>query len=395
MAEPQNNNHTSAAAAEESVHELRLRILVIEDEAAHAELIQRLLRRNAYWNLDIEHRHSYSSALPLLMNGAVDVVLTDLDLPDTRGLDTLQAVREQSGDVPVLVLTSTDDNGFGRLAVQSGADDYLVKSDLSSGLLTRAILYAIERRKSRRRIRQATQELKRNIRDLTDFARIISHDLKTPLAVIRMELDRAELSIGKADAQANMAEAVLSAQQELDFAVRLIDDLSKFARVGAHGADPQPLALTPLIRKAIDRATACFPGQQDSVEWRLSPPDMDEQILGHESMLYQLFENLFGNAIKYRSDAEPDIRVSVRTESGRVHITVSDNGMGIPVADRKRVLEMFERVSGRDQAGTGIGLAIASRIAEMHGESLTISDGHGEGASPGTAFHFSLPVSPR
>lgn len=393
MADP-NSDSNRLPNGEHLRDEPRLSILIIEDEIAHAELIQRLLRRNAYWSMDIEHRHSFSSALSLLVAGGVDVVLTDLDLPDTRGIATLKAVREQSGDVPVLVLTSTDDNSFGQLAVQSGADDYLVKSDLSSGLLTRAILYAIERRKSRRRIRQATQELKRNIRDLTDFARIISHDLKTPLAVIRMELDRAETSIGKPDAQATMVESVLSAQQELDFAVQLIDDLSMFARVGAHGAEPQTLELTPLIRRAIDRSSACFPGQQDSVEWTLTPPDSDDRILGHESMLYQLFENLFGNAIKYRSEAEPDIRVSLRSEAGRVHITVSDNGLGIPVQDRKRVVKMFERISGRDQPGTGIGLAIASRIAEMHGETLAISNGHGEGDAPGTAFHFSLPLAP-
>ena len=376
-------------------HRPRLNILLIEDEAAHAELISRLLRRNGDWDVRVDLRRSISAALPVFAAAPIHVVLTDLDLPDSRGLDTLHTVREHCGDIPVLVLTSTDDTSFGRLAVKSGADDYLVKSDLSAGLLARAVIYSIERRRAQRRIRQATLELKRNVRDLEDFARIVSHDLKTPLAVIRMDLDQAQSAIGKADRESLLEESIESAHQELDFTVRLIDDLSMFARLGGKISEPQELELLPLIQRAVDRAVACYPHIDNVGPLRMTLPSQSFLVFAHESMLHQLFENLVGNALKYHSHLQPDIRIGAVREGDRIAVTVADNGLGIPEKDRARVLKMFERISGRDQIGTGIGLAISDRIAEMHGGPLEISEGHGDETAPGTTFRFTLPTPPQ
>jgi signal transduction histidine kinase len=372
----------------------RLNILLIEDELAHMELTSRMLRRNRDWSVTVIESGSIAQARKTLEGGKIDAVLTDLDLPDSFGLDTLTAVRKLCGDVPVLVLTSTDDISLGQRAVKRGADDFLVKSDLSEGLLARAVLYAIERRRSQSRLRHTTLELKRNIRDLEDFARIVSHDLKTPLAVIRMDLDRAEMSIGETDGQAIIAEALLSAQQELDFAVRLIDDLSTFARLGGKAKQTQIIDLPELLRQAADRAFIGYPHQSADATFDCECEVESCRVVGHESMLHQLFENLIGNALKYRSPEQASIRVRITDQGTRLHVSVSDNGLGIPEKDRARVVRMFERIPGRQQPGTGIGLAVASRIAEMHGGSLTITDGHGSGNAPGTAFHLSLPCAP-
>jgi signal transduction histidine kinase len=173
--------------------------------------------------------------------------------------------------------------------------------------------------------------------------------------------------------------------------VRLIDDLSMFARLGGHATQPVDLDLNPLIQRSMDRAMASYPHPDAEGLIHIRMPKTELRVTGHESMLHQLFENLIGNALKYRSPHAPDLRIAARREGDRVIVSVADNGLGIPAPDRQRVMKMFERVAGREQLGTGIGLSISARIAEMHGSSLEISDGHGDTEFPGTTFQFSLP----
>jgi diguanylate cyclase (GGDEF)-like protein len=122
-----------------------VRALLVEDDPADAEYIRELLSGEKVACLELLHVDRLSRALELLGRGEFDVVLLDLGLPESHGLDTLERMREAVRKVPVIVLTGLDDEAVATKAVQEGAQDYLPKGELDGKLLVRSIRYAVER----------------------------------------------------------------------------------------------------------------------------------------------------------------------------------------------------------------------------------------------------------
>lgn len=129
-----------------------LKILLIEDNSGDSRLIQELLAESKTVIFDLLRAERLSLGLDQLAHGNFDIVLLDLALPDSLGLETLLSVRRNRPEVAVIVLTGTDDEALGLQATQAGAQDYLVKGQVSSQLLIRSIRYAIERKRFERRL---------------------------------------------------------------------------------------------------------------------------------------------------------------------------------------------------------------------------------------------------
>jgi PAS domain S-box-containing protein len=125
-----------------------LRILVVEDNPADADFIHEMLPETGAMSFQVESVSRLSQALTRLESKGIDLVLLDLGLPDSQGLQTLHKLRKAAPDVPVIVLTGTDDQELAFTAVRHGAQDYLVKGQFNRGLLTRAVRYALERQKA-------------------------------------------------------------------------------------------------------------------------------------------------------------------------------------------------------------------------------------------------------
>jgi DNA-binding NarL/FixJ family response regulator len=136
-------------------------VLLIEDNPDDAALIQRYLFNAMNVPYEVDHLDRLGKGLERLLNGGVDVVLLDLGLPDDQGgLSAFEKVHAQAPDVPIIVLTGHDDDGWAIEAVQKGAQDYLVKSQISGGLLVRSLRYAIERQKLLAQLEHSTKEIK-------------------------------------------------------------------------------------------------------------------------------------------------------------------------------------------------------------------------------------------
>ena len=121
------------------------KVLLIEDHPGDARLIREALAESRGARIDLECVDRLSSGLRRLADGEIDLLLLDLGLPESQGLDTLDRVRTEAPGVPIIVLTGRNDEVLGAQAVQIGAQDYLVKGDVDSRLLVRAMRYAIER----------------------------------------------------------------------------------------------------------------------------------------------------------------------------------------------------------------------------------------------------------
>jgi signal transduction histidine kinase len=109
-------------------------------------------------------------------------------------------------------------------------------------------------------------------------------------------------------------------------------------------------------------------------------------VRGDRVQLAQLFQNLIGNAIKYRGVDPPDIRVSAVQNAGEWVLSVCDNGLGIDPAYHERIFGVFKRLHGSEYPGTGIGLALCKRIVEKHGGRIWVESEKGKGST----FHFSI-----
>jgi len=130
----------------------RLNILLVEDSSGDSRLIKELLAESKTVAFDLKRVERLTMALDLLVMRPFDVVLLDLALPDSFGLETLLAVRRCRPEIAVIVMTGNDDESLGLQATQAGAQDYLVKGQVSSQLLIRSIRYSIERKRFERRL---------------------------------------------------------------------------------------------------------------------------------------------------------------------------------------------------------------------------------------------------
>jgi signal transduction histidine kinase len=227
-------------------------------------------------------------------------------------------------------------------------------------------------------------ELERSNAELEQFAYVASHDLQEPLRKVASFCQLLEQRYkGQLDERAD---------QYIDFAVdgakrmqQLINDLLAFSRVGRDVEDFEPVDLGDAFARAMTNLDAAIEESGATVEIDALPT-----VDGEASLLTLVCQNLVGNAIKFRSDAPPRVRVSAERQDGQWLITCSDNGIGIEPEYADRVFVIFQRLHAKDEyAGTGIGLAMCRKIVEYHGGRIWLDSE----AQPGTTFRFTLPAS--
>jgi len=139
-----------------------IKVLLIEDNPGDARLIQEMLNEVKDNSFVLECATKLSRGLESIAGEHIDIILSDLSLPDSQGLDTLVRVHSQASDVPIIVLTNLDDEDLAIMAMQKGAQDYLIKDQVDSNLLVRSIHYAIERYRLLKELEQARQREQQN-----------------------------------------------------------------------------------------------------------------------------------------------------------------------------------------------------------------------------------------
>ncbi|MBP7146729.1 MAG: MEDS domain-containing protein [Acidobacteria bacterium] len=235
-------------------------------------------------------------------------------------------------------------------------------------------------------LERLNQELARSNSELEQFAYAASHDLQEPLRMVTAYtqlLDRRYR--GRLDA---------GADAYLEFIVRgatrmqaLIQDLLAYSRVRSGGADPGPAECAAALGEALE--ALCLQVEETGAEVTAGELPL---VRARPRMLAELFQNLVGNAIKFRGPDPPRIRVSARPAGALWEIAVSDNGIGIERQFFQKIFEVFERLHGDEHSsGTGIGLAICKKIVETHGGRIWVESEPGRGST----FRFTLPAAPR
>jgi PAS domain S-box-containing protein len=241
-----------------------------------------------------------------------------------------------------------------------------------------------ERRHAQEALQHSAENLQRSNRDLEQFAYVASHDLQEPLRAVGGYVRLLERRLPQNfDAKAH--EWVNGAVEGASRMERLITDLLAFSRVGTRSGELFPVDLNAVLDDALHNLQNSIKTAQATIVRQPLPT-----LTVDATQMMQLFQNLIGNAIKFRGERPPEIRVGAEQRDGRWVFSVSDNGIGIEPQYFERIFQIFQRLHTRKQyPGTGIGLAICKRIIERHHGEIWVESRPNEG----TTFFFSLPPS--
>ena len=254
-----------------------------------------------------------------------------------------------------------------------------------SGLLVMAFVSDITlRRQAEENLKTANAELARSNRDLEMFASVVSHDLQEPLKTITGYTELlAHKYREKLDQQAeNYIHFIVDGSEHLQM---LIDDLLAYSRIGTRTRPLATVQMNAVLNRALDSLARSLEESGARVEREELP-----EVKGDGVQLLELFQNLIGNAVKFRKKELPlRIRVSAERKGNDWVFGVHDNGIGIAPRFFDRIFEVFRRLHTRQEyEGSGMGLAICRKIAERHGGRIWVESSPGEGSS----FFFTLPV---
>jgi signal transduction histidine kinase len=358
------------------MNEAVIRVLLLEDNPGDARLVKEMLREAGGGRFQIEHADRVSLALDRLQEAKYDIVLIDLSLPDSHGLETFDTISRHVPHLPVVILSSLDDERLSLEAMHRGAQDYLVKGHLDATIITRVLRYAIERKE--------TELMKK------EFVSIVNHELRTPFtsAYLALQLLHEQYLAGL---DATGQRLLKVAHDNCRLLLRLINNTLDLEKMDAAKMDfnLRPLDLVALAREALQVNHVYAEHFEVTLDLKTRLPGVT--VSADSDRLQQVLTNLISNAVKY-SPPGKTVLVSITRAAGMCRVMVTDRGPGIPAEHQSRVFEKFAQFGpGHNprHKGTGLGLVICKHIIEKMGGKI------GFKSKPGSAttFWFELPES--
>jgi signal transduction histidine kinase len=418
-------------------------VLLIEDELLRVPLIQQMLARSDDPVFNPVHRETLQGGLDRLHQGGIDLVLLDLSLPDSDGFGTFMRMHGAAPEMPIIVLTGRDDEALALETVKRGAQDYLVKDDVTHRWLIRSMRYALERNRAQQELKRARDELEKRVAERTADLVRANQKLQQEIA----ERKRAEQALLESNRQLSAAlEQLRKTQQQIiqrerlhalgrmasgiahDFnnalapilgfselllirpenlndhekvksylemihtsakdSAKVVSRLREFYRYREEAETFTAVAVNKLVQQVISLTQPKWKDQSlaHGINIKINTELQDvPAVSGNETELREMLTNIIFNAV----DAIPrNGTVTFRTfqRDDAVVIQIVDTGVGMAEDVRARCLEPF--FSTKSDHGTGLGLGIVYGIVRRHDGDISIESAVGKG----TTVSISLPM---
>ncbi len=345
-------------------------VLVIDDDEVDREQIQRLIGETH----ELAEAATGRAGLHLVQQRRPGCVLLDFRLPDESGLDLLPALVKQH--VPVVMLTGQGSQSVAVQAMKQGAYDYLTKEELTADSLRSAIGNVLQRAELEQQLRLKQEELEQ-------FVSVASHDMKSPLRTMSM-LCESVLRRKRDEMDADVVEVFDAVVRDAQRMTDMVEALLEYSRVGRNDQPPKPVDLNKVMLLVQESLKAAIDESAATIESNNLPT-----VVGHRVSLVQLLQNLVANAIKFRGEEPPVVKVDALITDDQLHVSVNDNGIGIAAQHHESIFTPFKRLHGAsDYEGSGIGLATCKRIVDQLDGRIWVQSEPGEG----TIFRLTLPL---
>ena len=370
------------------------RVLLIEDNPDDAFLLREALDEARDASIELVHVEQLENAAKLLKQETFHIILLDLSLPDSQGIETVLRVQVQAPSVPIVVLTGLDDDNIALQAVRAGAQDYLVKGDIDARILVRSIRYASERKQAYEEMARLAADLARANKVKDDFLSVMSHELRTPLITIMgyAQLLEADFS-GEATSEHGKAACVI--RHKSDELLRMIYRILEAVKIesGKVVIVPGTVNLSDFM-KDLSKSYSVAVKKNVAVDWDY--PTRLPNILTDATKLNQILQNLIDNAIKFTHHGHVTISVRDVPDRRSVEFTVRDTGIGISKDVLPIIFDKFHQADSsekRDHEGIGLGLYIAKKFTDMLCGNITVESHLGTGSEFTVTIFNRLPVN--
>ncbi|MDO9512427.1 MAG: hybrid sensor histidine kinase/response regulator [Bacteroidales bacterium] len=395
----------------------KLRILIVDDHPSNLVALRTLINDNL--EVEVIEAQSGLTAIDILMEESVDMIVLDVHMPDMDGFELAELIRkrEKTKHIPIIMLTAAYvSEKFKIRGFELGVEDYITKPINDTVLIGRLSAYlrpiarerqlsvelemkvsertaqlseknfALELEISRRqeaetKLNQAMEELEVLNKELSDFSHLVAHELKTPLGGIIGFVDLVQTNtLDELPEDARRYFEIIS--ENAYHLVKLIDDMLLYAKSARQSIRKENIDPNECIREITD---LIGPPQNVSIQADKMP------MVHYDHMaMHKILQNLISNGIKYNDKEFPIIKIWAEQKDGKIIISVSDNGRGISEVDIDNIYKLFYSAgnSQTSEKGTGIGLAVVKTLVERNGGTIWCETKSGEF----TCFSFSVPL---
>jgi signal transduction histidine kinase len=372
-----------------------VKILLVDDKKENLLSLSLTLENSNYKFVEAT---SGKEALKILLKEQdFAIILMDVQMPVLTGLETAEMIRQSDKlkYIPIIFLTAgtnSTDNVF--KGYKAGAVDYLFKPYVPDVLKAKVDVFVDLYKKKQElvfhkkrleylntQLEQKSSDLERNIQELEKFAYVASHDLQEPLRTITSYIQLLQKKF-KEDFDGEAVEFmdfIVSGSRRMKL---LINDLLEYSRVNRVESQLELVDFNMVIKEVMQNLHNSIKDNNAVIIAEDLPVFNSRRI-----QMIQLFQNLIGNSIKFKGEADPVIKITAKKEGDHYLFSVEDNGIGIKKEYATKVFEIFQRLhSIQHYPGTGIGLAICMKIVQKLGGEIWIDSEPGKGST----FYFTL-----
>ena len=362
-------------------------ILIVDDVISNVLLLKVLLGKEKY---NILTASGGREAIEITVNQQPDLILLDVMMPEMTGFEVAAHLKDntKTANIPIIFLTalnSTEDivKGF-----QAGANDFITKPFNKEELLVR-VKHQISLVAAKRLILEKTEELRRTIVGRDKLYSVIAHDLRSPLASIKMVLNMLVLTLSKESLGSEMYQMLEMANHSTEDVFSLLDNLLKWTKsqVGKLNVVYMDFDINEVINGVIEIFSLVSASKNIKLVHTSNSPVM---VHGDIDMLKTILRNLLSNALKF-SYENSQILIDTSISDGMAVISVKDSGKGMSKEDQGRLLKTethFSSYGTNNEEGSGLGLLLCQDFANKNGGRLWFDSEEGKGST----FYFSVPL---
>jgi len=376
----------------------RTNVLMVDDQPAKLISYQVILEGI---DANLVTASSAREALEYLLKEEFAVVLVDVCMPELDGFELAEMIRDHPRfrQTAIIFVSAVHMTDLDRLkGYERGAVDYLPVPVVPEILRAKVGVFVDLHRKTKelerlnknleRRVAQRTSELQEASRRKDEFLAVLAHELRNPLAAIRMAAQSIGMRETTGDEQKKWSAII---ERQISHLSRLIDDLVDVSRItrGTIELQRKPVEISTIVAEAIEATRPLIEDRQHQLMLDVRDPSL--MVSGDSARLVQVMGNLLNNAAKFTYKGGR-IEVMVERTGDQVALRVTDNGIGVDPDSLPKVFEMFSQVGrplDRPSNGLGIGLALVRTLVEMHGGSV---EAHSDGPGTGTQLVVRLPL---